>query len=180
MSRIIPEEEIKLMPKFLTLSLLLFLLACQSESRNSPRRVDLITPNGETVRTRLAITLPEQEQGLSGVKPGDFVDDEGMLFYYLEDSEKYFWMPDTYFDLDLIYLDRDLKIVDIIRKLPHHIGRHNESLIPRARPVWARHTLEMKAGSPISARLKIGDQLKWKGSVPYPEMDKLARELLAK
>jgi uncharacterized membrane protein (UPF0127 family) len=139
--------------------------------------VDLLTPKGDAIKTKLAITNPEQEQGLSGVKPENFDDNEGMLFYYLEDGEKYFWMPDTYFDLDLIYLDKDLKIVDIIRKLPHHIGRHNESLIPRARPVWCRHTLEMKAGSPLAGSLKIGDQLKWKGPIPYSEMDKRVQEI---
>lgn len=122
--------------------------------------------------------MKEQEQGLSGMQPENFDDNEGMLFYYLDDGDKHFWMPDTYFDLDLFYLDKDLRILDIVRKLPHHKGRHNEDLIPRARGVWCRHTLEMKASSPLAAELKIGDQLQWKGEIPLSDMDAKARELL--
>ncbi len=168
------------MPKFLTLCLLTLMLSCQSESRKSTGEVELISPNGEAIKTKLAITSSEQEQGLSGVQPDDFDDNQGMLFYYLNDNEKYFWMPDTYFDLDLFYLDKDLRIVDIVRKLAHHKGRHNEALIPKARPVWCRHTLEMKSGSPLAASLKIGDQLKWRGQTEYSEMDKKVSELLSK
>lgn len=166
------------MPKFLTLCLLFLMVSCQSESRRAPGEVGLITPKGMTIKTKLAITPAEQEQGLSGVQPENFEDDQGMLFYYLEDSDKHFWMPDTYFDLDLFYLDKDLRVLDIVRKLPHHKGRHNEDLIPRARGVWCRHTLEMKASSPLAATLQIGDQLQWKSDVPLSEMDIKARELM--
>lgn len=151
------------MPKFLTLCLLTLVFSCQSESRNAVGMIDLVTPKGAIIKTKLAVTPAEQEQGLSGVQPEDFDDEDGMLFYYKEDGEKFFWMPDTYFDLDLFYLDQDLKVVDIIRKLPHHKGRLNEAMIPRARGVWCRHTLEMKSSSPLAASIQIGDRLSWRG-----------------
>lgn len=169
------------MRKLLTLSLLLvFFLSCQSESRKSDplKYVELVSPSGEVIETTLAVTPAEQEQGLSGVKAEDFEDNQGMLFFYTQDDEKNFWMPDTYFDLDLIYLDKDLKILDIIRKLPHYIGRANPELIPRARGVWCRHTLEMKATSPLSQKLKIGDVLKWQSKIPLEEADKKIQEKL--
>jgi uncharacterized protein len=134
------------------------------------REGSLVTPSGQAINTKLAITSPEQEQGLSGVQPEDFADDQGMLFVYHEDSDKFFWMPDTYFDLDLFYLDKNLVIVDIVRKLEHHKGRHNEALIPRARGVWCRHTLEMKSGSPLATSLKVGDKLTWKGAHSLEEI----------
>lgn len=169
------------MRKLLTLLMLFTLIACQSESRNKngvTRSIELVTPSGEIIQTTLAITPAEQEQGLSGVKPDDFSDNQGMLFYYLEDGDKYFWMPDTYFALDLIYLDKDLKILDIIRKLPHYVGRANPDLIPRARPVWSRHTLEMKASSPVSQKLKIGDVLKWRTDDTLESIDTKIRGAL--
>lgn len=174
------------MRKLLTLSLLLILFGCQSESRKtstvqSPlKAVELITPAGEVIKTTLAVDPKEQEQGLSGVKPEDFDDNQGMLFFYAEEGEKHFWMPDTYFDLDLIFLDKTLKITDIIRKLPFYVGRANPELIPRARGVWSRHTLEMKATSPISQKLKIGDELKWNGEVPLETMDALVKKKFGK
>lgn len=166
------------MGKFLTLILLLVLAACQSESRNPLKYVELVTPKGDVIKTSLVYTPKDMEQGLSGVKAENYEEDQGMLFFYLEDNDKHFWMPDTYFDLDLIYLDQNLKIVDIIRKLPHYIGRSNPDLIPRARGVWCRHTLEMKATSPISAKLNVGDQLTWKSELSLPETtEKVEREL---
>ena len=174
------------MRKLLTLILLFTLFACQSESRKSSdnqnplKSVELITAAGDSIATSVVFTPKDQEQGLSGVKPEDFEENQGMLFFYLEDEERHFWMPDTYFDLDLIYLDKDLKVLDIIRKLPFYVGRANMELIPRARGVWCRHTLEMKATSPISARIKIGDVLKWKAPVSLQEAENLIKKNLGR
>ena len=176
------------MRKLLTLTLLFLLTGCQSgsqqtESRNAGddqnplRKVELITPSGDTIETKLAITAQEQETGLSGTQSDDFDEDEGMLFFYQNAGEKLFWMPDTYFDLDLFYLDKSLVIQDIIRKLPHYIGRANPDLIPRARGVWARHVLEMKSTSEIAQRLKIGDKLQWKGKKSLQETEEQVRKL---
>lgn len=166
------------MRKFLTLLLLITLWSCQSESRNPLKYVELKTPAGDSIKTSLVFTPHDMEQGLSGTKPENFDEDQGMLFFYLVDDEKNFWMPDTYFDLDLIYLDKDLKINDIIRKLPHYIGRANPELIPRARGVYSRHVLEMKSTSAISGKLKIGDQLIWKSDLSLDETaSKISSEL---
>lgn len=171
------------MAKFIFLPMLLMLFACQSGSRPSESqstfgKVELVTPAGDKISTHLAVTLSEQEQGLSGVKPEDFGDNEGMLFFYTEAGEKYFWMPDTYFDLDLFYLDENLQITDIVRKLPHYKGRANPDLIPRARAVWARHVLEMKSSSPIASRLTLGQKLEWKGSDDLKVFEKKALQKL--
>lgn len=166
------------MRKFLTLLLLLSLWSCQSESRNPLKTVELKTPAGDVIKTTIVFTPKDMEQGLSGTKPEAFDEDQGMLFFYLADDEKNFWMPDTYFDLDLIYLDKDLKINDIIRKLPHYIGRANPELIPRARSVYGRHVLEMKSTSGISNKLKIGDQLQWSSELGLEETaNKISAEL---
>ena len=168
------------MGKFITLILLFTLFACQTESRNlqenRPKNVELLTPFGEAIETTLAISHEDQEKGLSGIKSEDYEDNQGMLFFYLEDGDRNFWMPDTYFDLDLFYLDQDLKIIDIVRKLPFYVGRANPELIPRARTIWCRHTLEMKSTSPIASKLKIGDQLKWKAKISLKELEVVLRK----
>ena len=168
------------MGKLLTLILLLAIWSCQSESRTTTGSLKLKTPSGELIKTRLVYTPKDMEQGLSGTKPDQFGETEGMLFFYLADDEKNFWMPDTHFDLDLIYLDQSLTINDIIRKLQHYIGRSNPELIPRARSVYARHVLEMKATSPVSAKLKIGDKLQWvSGQTLEQTTQKITKELQA-
>lgn len=170
------------MEKFLTLLLLIFFFACQSESQNHTKKnfnnIELITPTGNLIQTTIAYTPSQQEQGLSGVRPENFDDDQGMLFFYLEDGERLFWMPDTYFNLDIFYLDKNLKIIDIVRKLPFYIGRSNPQLIPRARAVWARHVLEMKSNSEIAENLKIGDTLNWRGNTNLHETENLIKNAL--
>ncbi len=159
------------MLKLLTVLFLFQLFSCQSESAHKAEniyKISLKTPQGATISTEIALTPHQQQQGLSGIQNKDFSDDQGMLFFYKEESEKYFWMPDTYFDLDIFYLDKNFKILDIVRKLPHYKGRNNPELIPRARGIWARHALEMKSGSDIANSLKIGDGLIWSGE-PRPE-----------
>lgn len=172
------------MRKFLTLLSLTLLLSCQSESHpdggKDPGSTTLVTPGGKSIQTRVVFREQDQIQGLSGVKSEDFDEDEGMLFWYVDEGMRYFWMPDTYFDLDLFYLDKDLKVIDIIRKLPHYVGRHNESLIPRAREVWSRHVLEMKATSPIGATINVGDTLKWKGEMSLSETEAKISEMMGK
>jgi uncharacterized membrane protein (UPF0127 family) len=183
-NKIIPESGINFMGKLLTLLLLLTFSACQTESRNARdiqnplKKVELVTPSGESIETTVAITASEQEQGLSGVKSEDYKENQGMLFYYLNEDERHFWMPDTYFDLDLFFLDKDLKIIDIIRKLPFYVGRANQDLIPRARGVWCRHTLEIRADSSIAKKLNVGDVLKWKGTYSLQETEAEVIKLL--
>ena len=164
------------MRKFLSLSLLLVLLSCQRVSHDPLKNIQLITPAGDTIETTLAINQADQTLGLSGTQDDDYKNDQGMLFFYLEDGNKAFWMPDTYFDLDIFYLDKDMKITDVVRKVPHYVGRANPELIPRVRSVWSRHTLELKAVSEISQKIKIGDQLKWKSSLSIPETEAKVKE----
>jgi hypothetical protein len=158
------------------------LISCQSESQNQNplKKVELHTSFGATIEATLAIDAKEQEMGLSGVKPEDFDESEGMFFFYTQDEERHFWMPDTYFELDLFYLDKDLKVIDIVRKLPYYIGRSNSELIPRARGVWCRHVLEMKSTSSIAQKINLGDRLIWKGKVTLEEAENMVKKKLGK
>ena len=170
------------MRKLIAFLSLFILLSCQSESQNQNplKKVELQTSFGSSIEATLAIDAKEQEMGLSGVKPEDFGDSEGMLFFYTQDEERHFWMPDTYFELDLFYLDKDLKIIDIVRKLPFYIGRANPELIPRARGVWCRHVLEMKSTSSIAQKINVGDKLIWKGKVTLLEAEIFVKKKLGK
>lgn len=127
--------------------------------------VRLQTPDGKALTTILAITPSDQERGLSGTKPEERPIDYAMLFASLEDTYRTFWMPDTYFDLDIFFIDKDLKIVAIERKIAHHEGRENESSIARTRSYLCRHVLEMNSNSALSLSLNVGDKLSWMESI---------------
>lgn len=150
--------------------LLTIATACQSKVDAHPEEwAYLVTPQ-DKILVRLAITDQQQIKGFSGTLDSEWPDDDGLLFVNDEERLHGFWMPDTYFDLDLFYFDKDFKIIDIERKLPHFIGRTPENRIPRAREVWARHILEMKSKSVVGQRLKVGDQLKFQSPSPPPQI----------
>ena len=145
--------------------LFLFLFSNLAISSTDPlKNIELITPSSDVVRTSLAYKSADIIRGLSGMKPDDFNADQGKFFFYFSNDWRTFWMRETFFNLDIIYLDPNLKIIRIVRDMPFYEGRQYNR-IPRAPSIKSRHVLEMKASSEISARLNVGDQLIWKSSL---------------
>ena len=58
---------------------------------------------GLTIDVALATTREEQTKGLSGIKSKQFKMTQGMLFVNREMAPRKFWMPDTFFNLDIIF-----------------------------------------------------------------------------
>jgi len=108
----------------LLLFLSIFIAACQSNT--TPLQCQFETAKGEKVVLRLALTAEEQTVGLSGTKSEDFSANDGMLFRGEKDQLKTFWMPDTYFNQHIFFLDQNFKILDVARNVQHYIGRDNE------------------------------------------------------
>ncbi|TVQ80401.1 MAG: DUF192 domain-containing protein [Bradymonadales bacterium] len=84
---------------------------------------------------------------------------EGMLFLGSEDSEErtqQFWMKNVPISLDLIFISRSLKIVDI-----HHKATplSEESIFSR-QP--ALHVLEIRGGRSKELGIKLGDRVEFK------------------
>lgn len=153
---------LKLIKNFLFTLLILGSLSCkdQDDAPNNPSNGTVLLNSGKTIRIKIVYRPEEVTRGLSGVSPKDFKDDQGLLFFFPELGSRSFWMPDTYFDLDIIFLDNDLKVLDIVRDVPHHPGFQEP--IPRVKTVQAWHVLEMKAGSSHAQEIKIGQKLSWK------------------
>ena len=122
---------------------------------------EMSNPANQKISLRLALTTHEHSRGLSGVKASDFPADKGMLFVNDAMGTRRFWMPDTYFNLDIIFLDSDLKIVGIEKNVSAHPGMSEPPVIYRTKAYKAQYVLETKASAPFSKKLKIGDQLKW-------------------
>ena len=126
---------------------------------DSVRRFNLGHPSGRLIKTVLLYSVKEHEVGLSGTKAHEFDDNEGALFWYDARGVRRFWMPDTYFNLDLVFLDSALRIIDIDENLEAHPGREEPPAIKFSKSVRARHVLEIKSSSDFARSLKVGDQL---------------------
>ena len=66
--------------------------------------------------------------------------DQGMFFIFQEEEERIFWMKDTPLSLDIIFVNKDLKIIDIAR----HTVPYSTEPIPSIHP--ARYVVEVNAG----------------------------------
>ncbi len=143
-----------------TILLIFFCCNFQLYAKENHLQGKIVLKSGKLVPIKLALTNHEKIQGLSSLKDTDFPDDSGMLFYYLEDQERVFWMPDTYFDLDIIFLNQDFKILEIIRNVKHYPSKKITSTIPRTPAILCRHVLEIKSKSKIAKEFIKGEKIK--------------------
>lgn len=130
----------------------------------------LTLSSGKKIRLYYAMNDDEQLRGLSGVQSDEFADDDALLFLYKKEETRRFWMPDTYFNLDIFFLDSQGKVKSISRNTMAHPGTE-EILIPIARTpaVVCKDVLEMKSSSPYSKSIKVGDKLRWTLPSSLPE-----------
>lgn len=135
----------------------------------------LISPNGKKIIITKAETLKEQVRGLSGVKSNEFSDMQGMLFIYENEGIKNFWMPDTYFNLDIFFMDKNLKVVGIDRNAPAHPGKQEPPSIYRVKPYRAKYVLEVKANSPTVLGVKEGDVFKLESNLEKESSTRLLK-----
>lgn len=165
----------KIKSRFLFLLLPVILLAI---SATCPGKVDtpqLILPNKKSLNIVLAITMEDQMRGLSGIREGHFPSNKAMLFAYFEPGDRRFWMPDTYFDLDIFFLDENLKVIDVERNVRHHPGVNQPPPIAVTRNIYCHHVLEIASASPLAKDIQIGMKLEWKSKDTNSLKDYLSR-----
>ena len=127
-------------------------------------------PSGDEVIIQLALTHAEHTQGLSGLKPNEFSDSQGMLFVNPEMGTRRFWMPDTYFNLDIIFLDQKLTIVGLEKNVPAHPGNSEPPAIFKTSSYNAQFVLETKSGAKFGRKLKVNDKLRFIGPTSLSEI----------
>src|SRR5262249_11888512 len=109
-----------------------------------PQLID-VQVGGATYHVELAETRWENIDGLACRQ--ELAGDRGMLFVFTHDETGPFWMNETFFPLDIIFIDADRKIINIRTGVP----LNTELLFPEA-PY--RYVLEISGGE--AQRLGIG------------------------
>lgn len=80
---------------------------------------------------------------------------QGMLFIMDEERQQAFYMKNTRFPLDIIYLGSDQKVVSIQK----NAQPLNTSSLPSGAP--AKYVLELNGGLTDQWNIKVGDSLSW-------------------
>ncbi len=100
----------------------------------------------------IAKTIFEKIRGLSGRK--SLAENHGMLFEFSISSIYPFTMQNTLIPLDIIWIDKNKKIVDIRENNQPCRGFFCPPIIPKK---LSKYVLELNAGEAKKANLEIGD-----------------------
>lgn len=107
---------------------------------------------GQNIKVNLAATDKAREQGLSG--RNDLKENEGMLFIFDHEGLYSFWMKDMNFPIDIIWINKDLKVVYIKKNaLPES---YPETYSPSEN---AKYVLEVVSDFSEKNDLKAGDSV---------------------
>ncbi len=123
-----------------------------SNNNSAVYKSERILINGEELLVFVADTPAKRERGLYGSI--EFEDNKGMLFIF-ESPDKYgIWMKDMLFPIDIIWIDGNLKIVDIIENaLPESFPK---VFAPKENAIFV---LEVPAGAVYEKNITIGDKI---------------------
>jgi len=118
------------------------------------RFIKIYVPDGRAITAELAVTDEERARGLMFRET--IASDYGMLFCFTEEDFHAFWMKNTLIFLDMIWLDKDRRIVHIARNVPPC----KEDPCPSYAPDRAgSYVLELGAGGADLYKLKLFDRL---------------------
>ena len=119
--------------------------------------VTLQSQKGKSVKVKveLALTEAQREKGLMFRKK--MAENAGMLFVFGTDDVKTFWMKNTFIPLDMIFIDKSLKIVGIVE------NAQPQTLSPRSVYLPSRYVLEVNGGFSKKIGLAAGDQVYFSG-----------------
>ena len=122
-----------------------------------------VTVKGHAFKAEVAVTIPEREQGLMGRH--ELASDRCMIFLYDEDGPHPIWMKNCFISLDVAWIDKDGKILELVPDVPppSPIQIYNsDSEYPNyGGHVDSRHFIEFPVGTFKRLGLKVGDRLGW-------------------
>lgn len=106
----------------------------------------------------VASTPEERRQGLQGRE--NLPNRHGMWFVFESDVQDPFWMHNTPISLDILFVDKNYKIVDLIKDAVPN----SDTLMVSRQPY--RFALELKAGSVDENGLQVGDSVEFRLGPP--------------
>lgn len=129
----------------------------ESQPYSSEETIPVQLPDGSTIEAEPAVT-PEQITG--GLMFRDHLPpDRGMLFFFRDEQPRSFFMFQTLIPLDIIWLDRQRRIVYISADTPPCPSPNPGQCPTYGEETPAQYVLELAAGQAAAHGLQVGDQL---------------------
>ena len=131
---------------FLLFLTVIFLISCTHTNK--------VCFNKNCFNVEIADTIPERQIGLMNRDTLD--QNKGMLFIYEREGIYTFWMKNTKIPLDIMWLDKNKKVVYINKNTPPCLNDPCPSYIPTN---FAQYILEVNAGRVDQLNIQVGDQV---------------------
>ncbi|HZL34076.1 MAG TPA: DUF192 domain-containing protein [Tepidisphaeraceae bacterium] len=103
-----------------------------------------------TCQIEVASTAGAEEKGL--MQRDSMPDDHGMLFVFKNEQTRYFWMKNTRFPLDILFLNSRGRIMSIGHMQAYDLNE-TSSNFP------AQYAIELNSGAAEKAGVKVGDMI---------------------
>ncbi len=136
------------MKRLLVVLLVWFWIGCREQ--RPAVEVQLRNADGSSspkLTAELALSPSEQQLGLMYRK--ELAETSSMLFVFPDERPRSFWMKNTYVELDIIFLDRQFRVVSIAARATPLTETPRESKAP------AQFVLEVRGG--LAARWNVGE-----------------------
>jgi len=121
-------------------------------------KTKLLQIGDKTYEIFLTENEEDMKKGLAAFD--DIKDSQGMLFEFEVEDFHSFWMKDMKFDIDIIFLDKEMKVVHIfenVRKDTYKNQNDYKIFIPKLK---SKYVIEIKSGEVKKNKLKLGDIIK--------------------
>jgi uncharacterized membrane protein (UPF0127 family) len=137
------------------LMLLAALAGCSPESMREEdlHTVKIRMPNGSEIRAEKAMTQAELTRGMK--YRDSLAKDRGMLFLHMREGNYPYWMHEVKIPLDLIWMDKDRRVVQIVYDAPPCPGPP-ESCKMYGGGFRAMYVLELAAGQAKAMGIRPG------------------------
>jgi len=132
-----------------SLLFLIMIIACTACSAGPSVEI-----GGERFSVEIADTSEKQALGL--MFRDELADDHGMIFVFPNEARRSFWMKNCRISLDIMYFDKNLKMVSASLNTPPCRVERCPSY-PSEYP--AMYVLELNAGMATKLGISVGDQL---------------------
>ena len=134
--------------------ILFFVLAASCSLAASRKYIKIFLPSDVSLVAELAVTDEEKRIGLMFRERIN--SDQAMLFVFEKEGIFPFWMKNVKFPIDIIWLDKEKRIIHIESRVPPCEKQPCPSYVS-SKP--AMYVLEVKAGSAEKNKLRIGDRI---------------------
>jgi uncharacterized protein len=128
--------------------MLMSCFGCQSQAEEASTlkttRIEIAT---KTYEVEIANTEAARRKGL--MQRDSMPQDHGMIFVFAEEQDLQFWMKNTRFPLDIIFLDAGGKVISIKSMKPYDLNT-TDSDGP------AKYAIELNKGQAAACKIEVG------------------------